>query len=71
MEGPKCDNPEKWFGTQTNFTICAQAVKSAEEDYAKNIFAWRDDVTGRQAKDEFWKRIAEHYGFKIDFNRDK
>lgn len=46
------------------------AVTHAESRYRENVCKHRDDITGRQAKDEFWERIAEFYGFEIKWNRE-
>lgn len=45
-------------------------VAQAQQNYALSLVDSRDDITKRQAKDEFWQVISEHFGFEIKWNRD-
>ena len=67
----KCsDVTNKWMAPECEFRKARERVHEALMEYSYYIFKYHADVTSRQAGDEFWLRIADHWGHKIDFNRD-
>lgn len=61
---------EKWIGDSWQWEAAIGSLDETINAYAAQVTRSREDTTRRQAKDEFWLRAAEYYGFKIDFGRE-
>jgi len=68
---PKSTKIEKWYLTEYEFEPIKSKLSKLQSDYTKSAIDKRNDITRRQAEDEFWNRVAEYYGFSIDFKREK
>lgn len=68
--GFKDTNTDKWIGKEADFNHALASVRLSLKEYSRNIFDNRDDITRREAADEFWQRVAEAEGFTINFNRE-
>lgn len=62
--------PEKYIGMKSDIEQARSAVLLAKRNYENHIYDVRDDITRKQASDEFWTMISEFFGFEIDFKRD-
>lgn len=57
--------PDKWLGAEFHFKEPSRKVIKAEDQYADLVTRHDETTTRQQAKQEFWERLAEYYGFKI------
>lgn len=61
----KSTDPNKWLGPEHAWADAKAAVSLACTEFGRECFAWREDVTRREARTEFCERLAEYFGFKI------
>jgi hypothetical protein len=66
----KCANPNKWICPILQADDILEDVFQAKRKYELQCFEYRSDITRAQAADEFWLRLSERWGFKIDFCRE-
>ncbi len=60
---------KKWLGSDIEFDPSAKII-TLQDEYCLHLFKKHENVTRRQAKEEFWKRTAEYFGFEIDFKKE-
>lgn len=56
---------KEYAGTDYEFQKAAAKIRDAEKDYALHVFMFNHTVTRDDATNEFWERVADHYGFRI------
>lgn len=59
------DNPEKYLAFDHDWNEARDMHDKAVAIYITKVFLRHDDVTRRQARREFFERIAEYHGFQI------
>lgn len=59
---------DKWIGTDYEFKAAEKILGDAVDKYESEITKFNRDTSRTQARKEFFRRAAEHYGFQIYFN---
>lgn len=63
----ECD---RWPGNRAAWGYVENIIMKTEKDYCHEVMDHRDDVTMREVKKEFWNRLAEFYGFTINWPKE-
>lgn len=58
---------EKYWGSEYTWKSLSEKVHNAVHDYCTDIFNTESDVTKRELVNEAWDRLAEFYGFKVQW----